>query len=93
VTRETPGLEASRLAGGISGDTVEVHYHRFDGVGVEELRFPPLEMRIADLPVYQALGFGARAAMLLGADFLRECRVFISHSQRRVHLCGDAAAG
>jgi hypothetical protein len=31
--------------------------------------------------------------MLLGADFLRECRVFISYSQRRVHLCGDAAAG
>jgi hypothetical protein len=93
VTRETPGLVASSVPGGISGDTVEVHYHRFDRVGVEELRLPPLEMRIADLPVYQALGFGARPAMLLGADFLRECRVFISYSQRRVHLCGDAAAG
>jgi hypothetical protein len=93
VTRETPGLVANSVAGGISGDTVEVHYHRFDRVGVEELRFPPLEMRIADIPVYQALGFGARPAMLLGADLLRECRVFLSYSQRRVHLCGDAAAG
>jgi hypothetical protein len=93
VTRETPGLVVNRSAAGISGDTVETHHHRFDGVAVEGLRLPPLEMRISDLPVYQALGFGARAAMLLGADFLRECRVFISYSQRRVHLCGDAAAG
>jgi hypothetical protein len=60
---------------------------------VEELRFPPLEMSISDLPVFQGLGFGERPAMLLGADLLRECRVFISYSQRRVHLCGDAAAG
>jgi predicted aspartyl protease len=93
VTRETTGLVASRVPGGISGDTVEVHYHRFDRVEVEELRFPPLEMRIADLPVFRALGFGERPAMLLGADLLRECRIFISYSQRRVHLCGDAVAG
>jgi hypothetical protein len=49
-------------------------------------------MSIADLPVFQAMGFAERPAMLLGADLLRECRVFISYSQRRVHLCGDAAA-
>jgi hypothetical protein len=86
VTRESPGLAASRSAAGVSGDVVETHRHRIDGIGVEELRFPPL-----DLPVFQALGFGERPAMLLGADLLRECRVFISYSQRRVHLCGDAA--
>jgi predicted aspartyl protease len=93
VTRASPGLAASRSAAGVSGDFVETHRHRIDGIGVEELRFPPLEMSISDLPVFQALGFGERPAMLLGADLLRECRVFISYSQRRVHLCGDAAAG
>jgi hypothetical protein len=93
VTRESPGLVASRSPGGISGDTIEIHSHRFDGVGVEGLRFPPLEMAIADLPVFQAMGFGERPTMLLGADLLRECRVLISYSQRRVHLCGDAAEG
>jgi hypothetical protein len=49
-------------------------------------------MSIADLPVFQAMGFAERPAMLLGADLLREWRGFLSYSQRRVHLCGDAAA-
>ncbi|HEX2189024.1 MAG TPA: alpha/beta fold hydrolase [Longimicrobiaceae bacterium] len=92
VTRATPGLVASRAAGGISGDTIESHRWRFDEVGVEGLRFPPLEMRISDLPVFRAVGFGDRPAMLVGADLMRTCRVFISYSTRRVHLCGDAAA-
>jgi hypothetical protein len=87
VTRETPGLLVSSPAGGISGDVIETFSHRIDGAGVEGLLFPPLEMSILNLP------FGERPMMLLGADFLRECRVFISHSQRRVHLCGDAAVG
>ncbi len=85
VTRETPGLLESSPAGGISGDIVETYSHRIDGIGVEGLHFPPLEISILNLP------FGERPMMLLGADFLRECRVFISHSQQRVHLCGDAA--
>jgi len=93
VTRESPGLVVSHSAVGISGDTVETHRHRFDEVAVEGLRFPPLDMGISDLPIFQAMGGGERPAMLLGADFLRECRVFISYTQRRLHLCGDAAAG
>jgi hypothetical protein len=93
VTRETPGLVVGKSIVGISGDTFESHSHRFDGVTAEDLSFPPLEMNITDLPIFQAMGFGERPAMLFGADLLRECRVFISYSQRRVHLCGDAAAG
>jgi predicted aspartyl protease len=93
VTRESPGLVVSGSVAGLSGDAVETHRHRVDAVGVEGFRFPPLEMSITDLPIFQAIGFGERPAMLLGADLLRECRVFISYSQRRVHLCGDAAAG
>jgi hypothetical protein len=93
VTRETPGLVVGQSVVGISGDTFESHSQRFDGVTAEELRFPPLDMNITDLPIFQAMGFGERPAMLFGADFLRECRVFISYSQKRVHLCGDAAAG
>jgi predicted aspartyl protease len=91
VTRESPGLALSRSAAGVSGDVVETHSHRIDGIAVEELRFPPLQMSISDLPVFQGMGFGERPAMLLGADLLRECRVFISYSERRVHLCGEAA--
>ncbi|MET0395257.1 MAG: alpha/beta fold hydrolase [Longimicrobiaceae bacterium] len=92
VTRATPGMRVTRAAGGISGDTVESHLYTFDRVGVEGLRFPPLEMRISDLPVFAALGLGQRPTMLVGADLLRGCRVFISYSERRVHLCGAPAA-
>ncbi len=92
VTRATPGMRVTRAAGGMSGDTVESHLYTFDRVEVEGLRFPPLEMRISDLPVFAALGLGSRPTMLVGADLLRACRVFISYSERRVHLCGAPAA-
>ncbi len=92
VTRGTAGMRVTRAAAGMSGDTVESHHFRFDRVGVEGLRFPPLEMRISDLPVFAALGLGARPTMLVGADLLRTCRVFISYTERRVHLCGAPAA-
>jgi pimeloyl-ACP methyl ester carboxylesterase/predicted aspartyl protease len=92
VTRATAGMRVSRAAAGMSGDTVESHHFRFDRVGVAGLRFPPLEMRISDLPVFAALGLGGRPTMLLGADLLRTCRVFISYTERRVHLCGAPAA-
>lgn len=92
VTRATPGMRTTRAAVGMSGDTVESHLYTFDRVGVEGLRFPPLEMRISDLPVFAALGLGSRPTMLVGADLLRTCRVFISYSERRVHLCGAPAA-
>ncbi|MEW5931643.1 MAG: retroviral-like aspartic protease family protein [Gemmatimonadota bacterium] len=92
VTRATPGLRTTRAAGGISGDTVESRLHTFDRVGVGGFRFPPLEMRISDLPVFRALGLGDRPTMLVGADLLRTCRVFISYTEQRVYLCGAAAA-
>lgn len=92
VTRATPGMRVTRTAVGMSGDTVESRLFRFDRVGVEGLRFPPLEMRISDLPVFAALGLDGRPTMLVGADLLRTCRVFISYSERRVHLCGAPAA-
>jgi len=92
VTRATPGMRTTRTADGMSGDTVESHLYTIDRVGVGGLRFPPLEMRISDLPVFAALGLGQRPTMLVGADLLRTCRVFISYSERRVHLCGAPAA-
>lgn len=92
VTRGTAGMRVTRAAAGMSGDPVESHLYRFDRVGVAGLRLPALEMRISDLPVFGAVGLGDRPAMLLGADLLRTCRVFISYSTRRVHLCGAPAA-
>jgi pimeloyl-ACP methyl ester carboxylesterase len=92
VTRATPGLRTTRAVGGMSGDTIESRLHTFGRVGVKGFRFPPLEMSISDLPVFRALGLGDQPTMLVGADLLRTCRVFISYTERRVHLCGAAAA-
>ncbi len=92
VSRGTPGMQVERAAGGMSGDTVESHRYRFERVGVGGLRFPELEMRISDLPVFRSVGLAERPAMIVGVDVMRTCRVFISYSEGRVHLCGSPAA-
>lgn len=62
-------------------DRLEVGPHRIDALAAE----------VADLSVFDRLGFGSGPVMLLGAPLLRECPVLISWRREMVRVCRDRA--
>lgn len=89
---ELAGLEAepgSEERTSIGVGTLEVTFRRttIDLLEVGSTRFEVLPAKLADLPVFRALGFGARPAMLLGAPILEGCPVFISYRERTIRYC------
>lgn len=89
---ELAGLEAepgSEERTSIGVGTLEVTFRRttIDLLEVGSTRFEVLPAKLADLPVFRVLGFGARPAMLLGAPILEGCPVFISYRESTIRYC------
>ena len=74
-------------ARGMNGRRMAAHRYTFEELCIGERCLPPTELRILDLPVFEAIAEEAAPAVLIGADVLNECSLLLSYSTRRLHLC------
>ena len=79
--RRNSGFGHAVLASGIDGHPVRLHLFSMPSLQVGPVRQQPVEVMVADLP-----------SALIGADFLRSHRVWISYSLSRVFIA-DAPEG
>jgi len=95
VTPETQGVVSNRYSGGLGAKLVENWSGPFQSFAIGNESIPDVRIRFAEL--FKDAKFaetGSRVArkvferqpMLLGADFLRSHRTFVSHSQRRLYF-------
>ncbi|MEM8599855.1 MAG: aspartyl protease family protein, partial [Bacteroidota bacterium] len=69
------------------GDAVtETYLYTFENFAVEAVRFEPREVRIADLPVFGALGLAEEPAIILGNDVIGQRPVFLLYSSGTAHF-------
>ena len=90
-TARTVGVTEAALAGdpvgqtlGAGGKTALVHLHSFDSLRVAGEALPQPRLLIGPLP--------AGTAMLLGADYLRNHRVWLSYATARVFVAKEKLA-
>jgi DNA-binding CsgD family transcriptional regulator/predicted aspartyl protease len=87
VTTGTAGLRRrERPTGGLGASAAETHLFTFNDIKVGATRFGPADARIADLPVFKALGLGDKPAMLFGLDMLRNMPMLVSYSGKKVYF-------
>lgn len=79
----TPGFAADRKA-------AETYLFTLDRFTAGGWSVAGAEVRIADLPVFKAVGLDDRPALILGADFLRQRPVAIGKGASRVCFLGGA---
>ncbi len=85
ITPQTPGVLPTWCSGGIGADTVHQWVARFDTVAVAGETIRDGHINIADVPPqlsYSREGFD----IVLGTDFLRAHRVYISRYQQKVYF-------
>ncbi|MDO8861992.1 retropepsin-like aspartic protease [Haliea sp. E1-2-M8] len=51
--------------------------------------YPAMDVKIADLPVFEVLGIAGAPAMLVGAAFMADCPMLIAYSTETLHVCAD----
>ncbi|WP_159107186.1 retroviral-like aspartic protease family protein [Azospirillum sp. B4] len=83
LTPESPGVKRSGKAAGIGDDQVEDYVGVFDSFRLGDEEIKHVRLRFGDL-----FSRGGRDVpeMLLGLDFLRAHRLFVSHSQRKIYF-------
>ena len=85
ITPRTPGVLPTSCAGGLGADAVRQWVARFDSVVVAGETVRDGHINIADVPAewaYSREGFD----LILGADFLRAHRIYISRYQQKVYF-------
>lgn len=75
---------------GMDGSEVRTMLMDLDGIVAGAVRLPGGEARIADLPVFTALGMAGNAAMLIGVKAIEQCRVRIAYPRALMELCAPA---
>lgn len=60
--------------------------YTFDDLRAGPVPFPPTEARIADLPVFRALGLGDGPAAILGNDLVANRTVVLAYSTGHLYL-------
>jgi hypothetical protein len=75
---------AQKLASGTQGlnyeEATDTYLYTINDVRAGPVRFAPTEVRVADLPVFRALGLGDEAAVIMGNDFVANRMVVIAYS-------------
>jgi predicted aspartyl protease/lipoprotein NlpI len=85
ITPQTPGVLPTTCASGLGADTVRQWVARFDSVAIAGETVRDGHINVADIPgewTYSREGFD----LILGADFLRANRVYISRYQQKVYF-------
>jgi predicted aspartyl protease len=87
ITPETPGLKRASALKGVTSQALDSVIHRVDALQIGDFRQLNFDVRIADLPVFNVLGFQNGApAMILGIDALANRRFIIDHPARTLHI-------
>lgn len=88
VAADSEGVrEDSTGARGMNGRRMAAHRYTFEQLCIGERCLPPTELRILDLPVFDAITEEAAPAVIIGADMLKDCALLLSYSTQRLHLC------
>lgn len=74
---------------GIDGRGTESYTASVSDICIGARCYPAMDVKIADLPVFEVLGIADGPAMLVGAAFMAECPVLIAYSTDTLHLCAD----
>ena len=73
---------------GIDGQSrIASHLAVVDGLAIGDRRLPAVEVKIADLGIFDVVGMGDGPAMLVGVDALPACPVRIAYRTGRLHIC------
>lgn len=83
LTPESPGVTRSGKSAGIGDDQVQDYIGVFDSFRLGDEEIKHVRLRFGEL-----FSHGGREVpeMLLGLDFLRAHRMFVSHSQRKIYF-------
>lgn len=84
-----PNLQPGGTARGVGGELAVVR-RRFESLAITGEAQREVELRIADLPVFAALGLGDGPAIIVGMDLLADRRLVIDYPNRRLYLSGPA---
>ncbi|HEU5211037.1 MAG TPA: aspartyl protease family protein [Longimicrobiales bacterium] len=88
VAADSDGVrEDARGARGMNGRSMAAHRYTFDSLCIGGRCLPPTELRILDLPVFDAIGGKDAPAVLFGVDVLYDCALLLSYSTKRLHVC------
>ena len=88
VAADSDGVrEDATGARGMNGRRMAAHRYTFEKLCIGERCLPPTELRILDLPVFDAIAEEAAPAVIIGADVLKDCSLLLSYSTQRLHLC------
>ncbi len=87
VSRKTKGVEKLRTRmTGVDKKAIELFSYQFKQIEVGDSRYGPSKVSIADLPLFETLGFKERPAMIIGADFLKDRVFFIAQNTGHLYL-------
>jgi len=85
VTRDM-ATQSSSLQGIDGRRAMASSLYTFDDLRAGPVPFPPTEARIADLPVFRALGLGDGPAAILGNDLVANRTVVLAYSTGHLYL-------
>jgi hypothetical protein len=74
---------------GIDGRGTESYTAPVSDICLGARCYPAMDVKIADLPVFEVLGIAEAPAMLVGAAFMADCPVLIAYSTETLHVCAD----
>jgi predicted aspartyl protease len=87
VTPESEGVtRREQGTGGRGTQKAETFNYQFKEVAAGPTRFPAGELRIADLPIFKALGMNEKPSMILGLDLLQKRVLFVSYSTKKIYF-------
>ena len=87
ITPDSPGLVKATTVKGVTAHGTASVTKRFRELRIGEASKTDATLRIADLPVFSALGFAeGQPALILGIDMLADRRIVIDHPGKRLFL-------
>jgi predicted aspartyl protease len=87
ITQETEGVRRREQAtGGLGTQRAETFLYNFKNIKAGNTRFFTDEIRIADLPIFRALGLSEKPAMIFGLDMLKKQVLFVSYSTKKIYF-------
>lgn len=86
VDQADPALQHGGSASGVGAAATSVVRHTFKNLEVAGQSRRAPELRIADLPVFGALGFPEGPAIIIGMDQFADRRLVIDYPNRRLYL-------
>jgi predicted aspartyl protease len=86
LTPDSPTLKPSDAVKGATSHATPSMSAKFGMLAIGEAHFPDRSIRIADLPVFAALGMAEGPAMILGMDAFRDRRFIVDHPSKKLFI-------